>query len=1294
MKRISAIVALLAYLASPALAGYISLLGAGSGSSSAPAPGTFAVGATLSGMESSFPVVPSASEITYLASKHFRFFRLPIQWSGTNAQLGGPTGIQPTVNGALDTTSTYLGAGGYLGAIDTVIASASLSGMTVILDIHGFGGTCPASDGSGQVIVGSGLCPISQFADLWSKVSTHYKGNPVIRGYDLMNEWVNGFDSATVFAANQAAINAIRATGDTAPIYVEGTNFSGAWNWVTGQGQPFNNANLFQLVDPANNLVFSAHSYLDRDSSGTHFIWSVESTTPGLSPPPIPTSPTIGTTRLMPFAQWCAQHQVRCHLGETATSNDPIELGGVSNSASWNQTLQNELEFAQANNIEVNIWGAGPGFGPATPLAGYPFNYEPSSVGNPLAKDFTTVGLQSTQMVVLDKFTGFAGPQPLAYSLSLPINGSFNPVRYGTQGVASGPFTVAYNAKIVAPIVVTPRALLMDGTSGGGTFTPSSLTLSPGDNAITTFTYTPASATTFQISTTNNAGLIDPPAIGFSSQQDAYRNLTVVPTNEYGLYLRYTASIRPLVRIQRSADNTQEDVFANNANGIDRLAVQTWASARSGIQVVIIYDQSPFLNDITFTPSANVTLNLSNAQDYPEIVVLSGAQGEFNTPINNQTALSSLMRINQSSSASLGLYRMDWFVGPIALSPTQYSLNNLGTGGGSAALDFGEENDIYHEYGMSYASGVTNGFVTYKDTTQVAQTTFTATMLPAFGNSQIEFAWFKFAGSIHWAGSLTNFEILEGIALSPAQITSITGFDTTYYSTPLPPLSTVAPTISGTGPHNTISNKQSTPFTGATILDTNSGSPTDTVTITLTGTAGGTLSGTGLSGSGPYTMGPAPAATITTQLNALLYTTSASPAATETMALNVVSSAGPSSSDSHTVVTIIAVAPAETPFPAPSGTFMPRNLSGVNISGGEQPYPSASGGCTPNCSYNYSYPQNQEIDYWSSKGFGMIRMPTQTRRLQQFSYGALDPAGRTDEPPNAYRVFSAGSQTNLLSIKAVLDRARADGMHVMLDLHNFGTIFDTLANTNRTIGADAEATNQFVDIWTRLATKFKNYDNIVWNIENEPVGMTVAQWKTAAVATINAIASVTTTQAIFVPGGANFTGAHDWIGSGNGAAWAGYVPPVGMPFYFDMHEYLDSDFSGTHAVCVQTTSVMDAATSWARTNGYKVFIGESGWSQDTSCPPLATSLFSYLTTNNDVYHGYAYWVGGNSLFYGAWNVGGAYIYSAVPAGYPAGPFTDAPQQTIMHNNILNFLLKRDIDPSSNDNSPMWLEKAA
>ena len=36
----------------------------------------------------------------------------------------------------------------------------------------------------------------------------------------------------------------------------------------------------------------------------------------------------------------------------------------------------------------------------------------------------------------------------------------------------------------------------------------------------------------------------------------------------------------------------------------------------------------------------------------------------------------------------------------------------------------------------------------------------------------------------------------------------------------------------------------------------------------------------------------------------------------------------------------------------------------------------------------------------------------------------------------------------------------------------------------------------------------------------------------------------------------------------------------------------------------------------------------------------------------------------------------------------------APVPVVDKGMLTNFLLKRDLDPASNDNDPMWLEKAA
>jgi endoglucanase len=451
------------------------------------------------------------------------------------------------------------------------------------------------------------------------------------------------------------------------------------------------------------------------------------------------------------------------------------------------------------------------------------------------------------------------------------------------------------------------------------------------------------------------------------------------------------------------------------------------------------------------------------------------------------------------------------------------------------------------------------------------------------------------------------------------------------------------------------------PFSGVVVTDPNVGATTDTVTIILSGSAGGSLSGPGLTGSNPYTLTGTPQ-TITGMLQALTYAPASYGNSQEEFDLTVVSTAITTFGSATGAVQVQNInLTNEVPFPAPTGTFTPRNFKGVNIAGAENAYPSSS-------QYNYVYPAAIELDYWASKGLGLIRMPLQIRRLQPQSYGMLDPIGRTDEP--AVAGSTTGTQTNLLAVKAVLDRALADGLYVVLDPHDYGYIQDTNTNTARLIGADPEATGQFVDWWLRMATVFKNYPNVVFGLMNEPHAQTAAQWQSGAVAAINAIAQVTTSRWVFVPGTA-YTGANSWVQSGNGAAWAGYVPPAGLQIAFEMHEYLDSDFSGTHAACAGYGSApVTSAISWAQTNGYKVWIGETGWSQDPTCPSDATTLMSYFTANEPTVLGWAYWVGGSNAFYAPWNnPGGHYAYSAVPAGYPTGPFTDAPQTSILMGNL-------------------------
>ena len=56
--------------------------------------------------------------------------------------------------------------------------------------------------------------------------------------------------------------------------------------------------------------------------------------------------------------------------------------------------------------------------------------------------------------------------------------------------------------------------------------------------------------------------------------------------------------------------------------------------------------------------------------------------------------------------------------------------------------------------------------------------------------------------------------------------------------------------------------------------------------------------------------------------------------------------------------------------------------------------------------------------------------------------------------------------------------------------------------------------------------------------------------------------------------------------------------------------------------------MLDAVSTWARTNRYKLFLGEMGWSQDPVCLTEGNAMMQYTLRNADVWTGWAYWSAG------------------------------------------------------------------
>lgn len=80
-----------------------------------------------------------------------------------------------------------------------------------------------------------------------------------------------------------------------------------------------------------------------------------------------------------------------------------------------------------------------------------------------------------------------------------------------------------------------------------------------------------------------------------------------------------------------------------------------------------------------------------------------------------------------------------------------------------------------------------------------------------------------------------------------------------------------------------------------------------------------------------------------------------------------------------------------------------------------------------------------------------------------------------------------------------------------------------------------------------------------------------------------------------------------------------------------MHQYLDSDGSGTSDTCVSTTigqERVEAATEWLQSNGKLGFLGEFAGGANSVCQSAVTGMLSYMQENSDVWLGASWWAAG------------------------------------------------------------------
>jgi endoglucanase len=288
----------------------------------------------------------------------------------------------------------------------------------------------------------------------------------------------------------------------------------------------------------------------------------------------------------------------------------------------------------------------------------------------------------------------------------------------------------------------------------------------------------------------------------------------------------------------------------------------------------------------------------------------------------------------------------------------------------------------------------------------------------------------------------------------------------------------------------------------------------------------------------------------------------------------------------------------------PMQGFSASCLRGINLSGAEF---GTRGG---RIDREYTYPGNRTLAYFAGKGFDSIRLPFLWERLQPALMAPLDDA-------------------ELDRLRAAVALARSHGMAVVLDPHNYARYDGELVGSQKVPDA------AFADFWSRLASVFANQPDIHFGLMNEPNRMNTAQWLKAANAAVLAIRNQAgANNLVLVPGNA-WSGAHSWFGALEGGSNADIMKDFEDPahhFAFEVHQYLDSDFSGTHESCERAgdaAAALDAYTAWLRKNSYRGYLGEFGGSGDSACIRGLEAMLDIVEKNRDVWMGWSYWVAGD-----------------------------------------------------------------
>ncbi|PAV22467.1 glycoside hydrolase family 5 [Pyrrhoderma noxium] len=254
-------------------------------------------------------------------------------------------------------------------------------------------------------------------------------------------------------------------------------------------------------------------------------------------------------------------------------------------------------------------------------------------------------------------------------------------------------------------------------------------------------------------------------------------------------------------------------------------------------------------------------------------------------------------------------------------------------------------------------------------------------------------------------------------------------------------------------------------------------------------------------------------------------------------------------------------------------------------------------------------PPVEQFSHFASQGVNIFRIP--------FAWQLMTPTVGGTISDSFFQTYDSTVQAALSS---------GSDVHVIIDLHNYARF------NGQIIGQGGPTNDQFASIWSQLASKYASESRIIFGVMNEPHDIPdLGAWADSVQAAVNAIREAGATSQIILIPGSSFSSAGA-LPTEAGPFLLKVTDPAGGTdkLLFDVHKYLDSDNSGTHADCVtDNVSVLQALVSWLQSNGNRqALLSETGGGNTSSCETDLASELAFVKSNSGSIVGFTAWAAG------------------------------------------------------------------